>query len=423
MPNSAESEASARQLKILMIAPTSFFNDYGGHIRILEEAVALQELGHEVVVVTYYQGNDVPGLTIKRTWPMPWRADYEVGSSRHKIAFDFYLTAKSIQVGFQFRPDIIHGHMHEGALIGSVVARLLRVPLVFDFQGSLTGEMVDHNFLNPKGLFFPWVYRLEGIIDRLPDVILTSSIRAQQVLSQEFGIDETIITTLPDCVDTVRFNPANFSDEDRDQLRRDLEIPPNQPIVAYLGLLTDYQGVPHLIEAAAQLKGQGSSIHFLVMGFPNVDYYRQMAERLGVSDQVTFTGRIGYVDAPRYLSLGDLAVSPKMSATEGSGKVLNYMAMGLPTIASDTPVHHEYLADLGIYLAPGDNAGLAETIARIFNNPQETQQDTRCLGQKLRQRAIDSYNWRNAGETITLTYEKLLKRAFFKRQVNDFDPL
>lgn len=370
----------------------------------MEETLALQELGHEVLIVTYYMGNDVPGLSIQRTWPLPWRADYEVGSSRHKIAFDLYLTAKSIQVGYQFRPDIIHGHMHEGALIGSLVARLLRKPLVFDFQGSLTGEMVDHNFLNPSGPFFPWVRHLEGIIDRLPDIILTSSIRAQRLLSQKFGVNETIINTLPDCVDANRFNPANFSEEDREKLRQDLGIPPKRPIVVYLGLLTDYQGIPHLLQAAAFIKKQGNLIHFLVMGFPNVEHYQQMADKLDVSDQVTFTGRIGYVDAPRYLSLGDLAVSPKVSATEGSGKVLNYMAMGLPTIASDTPVHHEYLADLGIYLTPGDSIGLAETIARYFNNPNETS----CLGRKLRERAIDNYNWRQAGEIISLIYERLL---------------
>lgn len=388
-----------------MIAPTSFFNDYGGHIRILEETSALQVLGHEVLIVTYYQGNDVPGLSVRRTWPLPWRADYEVGSSRHKIAFDLYLTAKSIQIGYQFRPDIIHGHMHEGALIGSLVARLLRKPLVFDFQGSLTGEMVDHNFLNPSGLFFPWVRRLEGIINRLPDVILTSSFRAQQLLIREFGVEENIITTLPDCVDANRFNPANFSEEGRDRLRQNLGIPSGRPVVVYLGLLTDYQGIPHLLEAAAYLKKQGSSIHFLIMGYPKVEYYQQMADKLGVSDRVTFTGRVSYSDAPRYLSLGDLAVSPKMSTTEGSGKVLNYMAMSLPTIASDTPVHHEYLADLGIYLAPGDSSGLAEAIAAYFDNPDETH----CLGRKLRERAMESYNWQKAGETISLIYEQLMK--------------
>ncbi|NJN54995.1 MAG: glycosyltransferase family 1 protein [Anaerolineae bacterium] len=48
--------------------------------------------------------------------------------------------AQSLREGLRYRPDIVHGHMHEGAMIGSMVARLLRVPLVFDFQGSLSAE-------------------------------------------------------------------------------------------------------------------------------------------------------------------------------------------------------------------------------------------------------------------------------------------
>jgi len=134
-----------------MIAPTSFFSDYGGHIRILEETRALQARGVEVAIVTYYKGNDVPGLDIRRTVPLPWHTDYEVGSSRHKLAFDAYLAAKALAEARRFRPDIIHGHMHEGALIGGAPARLLGVPLVFDFQGSLSAEMVDHHFLDPQG--------------------------------------------------------------------------------------------------------------------------------------------------------------------------------------------------------------------------------------------------------------------------------
>ena len=48
--------------RILMIAPTSFFSDYGGHIRILEEAQVLQKLGHQVTIVTYYLGRDLHDL-------------------------------------------------------------------------------------------------------------------------------------------------------------------------------------------------------------------------------------------------------------------------------------------------------------------------------------------------------------------------
>ena len=147
-----------------MVAPTSFFKDYGGHIRILEEATTLQASGHSITIVTYNMGDDLPDLTIRRTWSLPYRADYEVGSSRHKASFDLYLLAKTIQVGLQLRPDIVHGHMHEGALIGGILARLLRVPLVFDFQGSLSGEMVDHGFLNPQTFAFRFMKRIERAI-------------------------------------------------------------------------------------------------------------------------------------------------------------------------------------------------------------------------------------------------------------------
>jgi len=159
--NSVEQKA-APSARVLMVAPTSFFMDYGGHIRIYEEALTLQRMGHEVTIVTYFMGDDLPGLTIKRTKPLPYHAAYEVGSSRHKISFDLYLLHRAIQVGRQIRPDIVHGHMHEGSLIGSLVARLLGFPLVFDFQGSLTGEMVDHGFLPRGGL----IYRLFRMLER-----------------------------------------------------------------------------------------------------------------------------------------------------------------------------------------------------------------------------------------------------------------
>lgn len=391
-------------LRILMIAPTSFFSDYGGHIRILEETRHLQAAGHQVTIVTYYKGDNLPGLDIRRTAPLPWHTDYEVGSSRHKIAFDLYLSVQSLIEGLRVRPDIIHGHMHEGVLIGSLLAGLLRTPLVFDFQGSLTGEMVDHHFLNPQGWVYPWVRRLERFISHLPKAIFTSSSQARDLLQEEFRVPATRIHPLPDCADTDRFDPQQFPAAARISLRQQLGIPQDRLVVAYLGLLTDYQGIPHLLQAAAKLRQKGEKAHFLIMGYPNVQHYQDIASQLDLAGWVTFTGKVEYRDAPLYLSLGDIAVAPKISATEGSGKVLNYMALAQPVVAYDTAVHREYLAEWGDYVPVGDVDQFAAAISRLLHDPQRRT----TAGVGLRQRAITQYNWQRAADKMISIYKNLL---------------
>ncbi len=394
-------------MRVLMIAPTSFFSDYGGHIRILEEMRALGELGVEVAVVTYYMGKDVPGLDIRRTDPLPWHTDYEVGSSRHKIAFDVYLAGQTFREALRFRPDIIHGHMHEGALIGGVMARLSGVPLVFDYQGSLTAEMVDHHFLNPRGRVYPWAYRLETLITRrLPHAIFASSGQAIALLRDQFKVPADRIHALPDCADATQFDPALFPFEPAAHpLRAKFNISPDTTIVGYLGLLTDYQGIPHLIESAVELRKRTENVHFLIMGYPNVDRYQTIARLRGVEDMITFTGRIPFAEAPYYLSVCDIAVAPKMSTSEGSGKLLNYMAMALPVVAYDTAVNREYLGELGIFAPPGDVGAFTEALGQWLHSAEERQ----ALGVKLRARVVEEFSWRNAAERILAIYKLLDK--------------
>lgn len=394
-----------RRYNVLMIAPTSFFADYGCHVRILEEALALRQPGHRVTIVTYYQGRPIADLDIVRTPPLPWRADYEVGSSRHKLAFDAYLLVTALRTAIRLRPrpDIIHAHLHEGALIGAPIARLLRIPLLFDLQGSLTGEMVDHRFLDPAGPFFKPALKMERIITRLPKAILTSSLHAQQMLEADFGVPPERIHPLPDCVNTETFQPRAA---DNASLKEQLGIPPERPVVVYLGLLADYQGTPHLIRSAARLKAAGIDAHFLIMGYPGHRHYVNMAQELGVQDRVTLTGKIPYEYASNYLSAGDVAVAPKLSSTEGSGKVLNYMAMGLPTVAFDTPVQREYLGELGVYAPAGDIDRFGDAIAGLLADPERRAE----LGTALRQRAIERYSWEHSGRRIVSVYDQLYSR-------------
>ncbi|RMF00464.1 MAG: glycosyltransferase family 1 protein [Chloroflexi bacterium] len=393
-----------RQLNILMLSPTMFFADYGAHVRILEEATILQKMGHRVTILAYPNGRDIPGIKTKRCWGVPFNYRVIVGSSRHKLYLDVLLAGMSLLHVLRHKPDIIHAHLHEGGLIGWVLSKLTGAPLVFDFQGSLTAEMLDHNFLKPKSPFYKLLRWLETRIDHAADVVLTSSTHAANVLAEQFSVPPDRIFPTPDCVNADTFSPANFSNAEKAQLKAKLGLPPDKKIIVYLGVLAAYQGVGKLLEALAEIKQSRDDFHLLLMGYPGVGTYQDMAERLGLTNEVTFTDKILYQDAPRYLALGDIATAPKMSATEGSGKILNYMALGLPTVAFSTPVSREFLGDGGIYAAEMSTPALKLALLRALDLSAD---ERRRVGRYLRRRVIQHFSWDAAGEQMDAIYHAL----------------
>lgn len=393
-----------RAYRILMVAPTSFFADYGCHIRILEEIRTLQQMGHTVTLVTYRNGRNLPGIDIRRTLPIPWRQHYEVGSSRHKIAFDALLGAETLKLLLRQRFDVIHTHLHEGALIGLVLGRLFGIPVLFDFQGSLTEEMIDHRFLRRDGAMHKMLRSLERWIDHTSPLILTSSANAERILIEQFECDPARIRSLQDCVNVDEFRPAaQFDPVALAALRARLGIPADARVIVYLGLLAEYQGTPHLLQAMQHIRARHDDVYLLLMGFPDVEFYQQQAAALGVLDRVIFTGRVFYEEAAQHLALGAVAVAPKLSLTEGAGKLLNYMAMGLPTVAFDTPVAHEYLGRAGLYAELGSVASLADHLNRLLDDAALSER----LGQQLRQRAVEHFQWQRAGAQLEAAYATL----------------
>jgi len=392
-------------MRILSIAPTSFFNDYGCHVRILEEARALKARGHEVTILTYYKGHDVPDVPIIRTMPTPWHRDYEVGSSRHKFAFDVLLAIRLLRVLTRNRFDVIHAHLHEGALIASVLARPWHTPVVFDYQGSLTDELIQHRFIRPRSLAHLVFHHAEQVIDRIADAVVTSTYHAADALRAKIGT-HLLIEALPDGVNANTFHPNVLSPTERAHLRAHFGIGADEPVVVFLGLLAAHQGIAHLIETAARLKASGRRVRWLVMGYPSVAYWQCVAAEAGVQEDVIFTGRVPYMNAPRMLALGDIAIAPKLSLTEGSGKILNYMAMGLPTVAFDTPAQREYLGSLGIYAPVGDSAALAQGVADLLERPALR----RALGERLRRIAVQQFSWDRAAGTLLTIYHQLRAR-------------
>jgi len=118
-------------MKILVIAPTPFFADRGTHIRILEEALALEKLGYEIQIATYHVGRNIleevkTSIDVRRIhrW-LFWYRKLEAGPDWQKIILDLMLIRKVFSLARKYKPDIIHGHIHEGVIIGWLVQKIL----------------------------------------------------------------------------------------------------------------------------------------------------------------------------------------------------------------------------------------------------------------------------------------------------------
>jgi glycosyltransferase involved in cell wall biosynthesis len=174
-------------------------------------------------------------------------------------------------------------------------------------------------------------------------------------------------------------------------------------VVIFVGVLTEYQGVDLLLDAIPQVVRRIPDVRFVIVGYPNEQQYRKKAQVLRVDQWTHFTGKISYEEVPRYLSLADVAVSPKISTSEANLKLFTYMAMGLPTVVFDTPVNREILGDVGVYAKMGDVNSLAESLIGILDD----QDWARDLGARSRQKAALEYSWLRVGMRLGDIYQSI----------------
>ena len=382
---------------MLVVAPTPYFADRGCHVRIYEEARALQARGVEVLVATYPLGRTMDGVPTRRTMKVPWYRKLEAGPSVHKVYIDGLLLATTVREIRRFRPHVVHAHLHEGAAIALVARAFTRVPFVFDIQGSLADELAAHGASGRGGILYRFARAVERFLYRRSDALVVNSHAALEMLEREFGIPAARVTVAPD---SVAARAASLSDAAEVRERFGLG---DGPVIAFLGLMTAYQGMDVLIDALPLVFEKRPDAMALLMGFPD-ETYRRRVEQLGFASRVRFTGRVPYEDVTKMLSVATVAVSPKMTSSEGNGKLLDYMAAGLTTVAFDTPVNREILGDEGILvgaqearaLADGLIAGLDEFVGR---------------GERLRRRAADNFSWDRSVDALLGAYRDAMAGA------------
>lgn len=390
-------------LKVLHIAPTPFFSDRGCHVRVRGMIEALARLGIASVLCTYHHGRDVPGIDARRTWAIPGYTRLEAGPAWQKYIADVLLLFLVIRTARRERPDVLHAHLHEGALIGWV-ARLAffwrRTPLVFDMQGSLVGELSTFGYFGGSRLVRGAFNAVEGLICRMADHFVCSSAASRDILTTRFGISPERVRVVNDGVDGA---VLAGSVEPR-AAKRKVGVPEDRPVFVYTGGLGAGKGVEALHHVIGVL-GRQAAAHFLIVGYPEAPT-RAFVAAHGLEPACTIVGRVPYDALPLYLAAADAALEPKPGgAGEASGKVLNYMGAGLPVVCFEGENNRLFLGDLGFYADPGDMDSLAARAGEVAGDLPAARE----RGRLAREKVAREFSWDAAGRAVHEVYRELLK--------------
>ncbi len=211
----------------------------------------------------------------------------------------------------------------------------------------------------------------------------------------DIGIEPEKIIVAPDAVDLDLFTTSDESSV----LRRKLGLPLDKKIVMYTGSFYRYawKGVDVLLDAAAYLPDKYLVV---VVGASEIEYDELRGRN--VSSRVRIIRRRPHQEIPLYLKASDVLVLPNKKGDATSEfytsplKLFEYMASGVPIVASRLPSIEEILSEQNSCLVEaGDASKLANGIRKVVDDGQ--------LGQSVASQAradVLSHTWSQRAKTI-----------------------
>jgi glycosyltransferase involved in cell wall biosynthesis len=382
-----------RTVRILMIAPEPFFEPRGTPFSEFHRIRALTALGHQVDLVTYPFGQDVsmPGLRVFRSLRPPFVGRVKIGPSLAKVPLDALLSLTALRRALAGRYDAIHSH-EEGALIGAVLARLLRVPHLYDMHSSLPQQLTNFAFSRSPLVRRAFLAIERFMIRRSRVVIVICPSLEDTVKAIEPHATTVLIENAPGSAEEVA------SPEQAAAVRDSLELGAATPVVLYTGTFEAYQGLDLLFEAMQIVARERPEARLVLAGGDpdQVERARQRTRAAGIEPVTIFAGQRPASEIPAYLLMADLLVSPRSKGTNTPLKIYQYLRSGKPIVATRLLTHTQLLGDDTAILTDATAAGLARGILAGLSN--------RAMAAEIGRRA------RNLAET-KYSYDAYLERT------------
>jgi glycosyltransferase involved in cell wall biosynthesis len=352
-------------MKILMIAPQPFFEPRGTPISVFQRLHGLSDLGYEVDLVTYHVGEDVdiPGLNIVRAPRVPFIHKVKVGPSLAKIPLDIMLFFQTLWLLFTRRYNVIHSH-EEAAFFAMPLSWLFRTPHLYDMHSSLPKQLANYNFGNYRPIvrlfeiLESWVLNTCNVVLTigldLEEYVLAVNKRANHIRIENTAVQSNIVSE----TETV----AN--------LEQAWGLAGKLPIV-YTGTFEAYQGLDLLFESACQvIQKHPETVFVMVGGKPEqVAYWQKETMRMGLTNNVVFTGSVPLAESLYYLEMGDILVSPRIEGLSVPLKLYSYLHSGKPMVVTNIYAHTQILDEETAVITEPNASAFATGLLRLIESP------------------------------------------------------
>ncbi len=309
-------------------------------------------------------------------------------------------------------------HLHYPFLGGAEIIwfrRLIgrqRSKLVVTYHMDLVGKGILGLFFRCYNKFF-----LPRIIRSADKVIVTSFDYAlSSNLASLIQENRSKFVELPPGVMTEIFSPR---EKDATLLSKH-QLKVEDKIILFVGNLDRahyFKGIDYLLKAFAVLqkrrgveelkKEQGGKIRLLIVGAGDwLSGLKSLANNLGLSNKIIFTGYIDDEILPRYYNLADLVVLPSTDRSEAFGLVLlEALASGKPVIASNLPGLRSLVkeGENGFLAQPKNEGDLANRISYLLGDDELRKK----MGENGRKQVEEKYSWEKIGKQLEELYRGL----------------
>lgn len=189
---------------------------------------------------------------------------------------------------------------------------------------------------------------------------------------------------------------------------------PTEPYILSVSTLFPYKNMNNVITAFSFFKKKGFKHKLFIAGRDpdgkQLDILKQLAQSLGIAEDVNFIGLVPYTKVATLYKNASLFLF--LSSVETFGlPVLEAMMSGVPVIASNAMSVPEIAGDAGIIVNPNDEESIAMKMEEIITNAS--------LRNSMIEKGIDNvkrFNWNNTAEK----FEKIFEDVSKKFQKNNF---